>query len=637
MIPFSWLLFFQSILLWQVSQSQVLTGSVFNSQPIQPFICPDNINCTLNCYGSLSCWTAWIIGPANAEPGFEMWNWWTLICDDDVDCTVNCLSDHDCNRVTIIGPRNAQLTLNCLNDGACSCCMTVNASKSTSFIETGFTANIETLIYPSSTPNDGTVWSYYDYYQASAPYICPDNTNCTLNCYGSNSCFWATVIGPSNAELTINCDSSKDVDYPDSQYARNQACPYMNITARNSTKLTINVYNHPDEFSNSIVYAPFNPHSPSEVNTFITCGLVNNRTFTGPIIDVCGLYNNIYSVFGWDTISWSFAHTTGWNTSIYSHSITMHCGPNYVTSCSSEVDWDHYKCQFNQCYGFGPTPPPTAAQGTTTRSPTQYPTMFRTLTGSVFTSPGFEMWNWWTLICDDDVDCTVNCVQSYGCNRVTIIGPRNAQLTLNCLNDAGACSCCMTVNASKSTSFIEAGFTADITTLIPPSTTSNRTTTHNPTTRTPTRSPIAQSETVWSYYDYNQPIQPFICPDNINCTLNCYGSLSCWTAWIIGPANAELTINCDSSKDVDYPTAGYSLREACSEMIIAAQTSTKLTINVFNHPLEFSNNDIYAPNNSHTFDINTFITCGLVNNRTLAGPVMDVCGLDNHIYSVFGW
>eukprot|EP01084_Bolivina_argentea_P045654 84042_1 len=351
-------------------------------------------------------------------------------------------------------------------------------------------------------PNPGSNWIYYDYH--AVPYEglqCIDYQNCTLNCISFLACWYTTIYGPKDATLTINCDSSKDGSGP-----KSEACVKMNINAQNSSQLIVNVYNNDLEFSDNDVYAPYNREiniNQMERDTFITCGIITNLTSNNATYKNCGHLNNIYSVYGLQTVEWTYYHNTSW-------SLVASTGVN-----ASKIHCGQYGVYPNKC----------------------------------------EL-----AVVDINID------REYECNALS--------------NDK---ICNKPVQITK-----------------------------------------------YEYFDYHQPNAPFICPDDIDCILNCYGSLSCWTAVIYGPKNAELTVNCDSSRDIFHTSHEYG----CNSLTIHAENCTKLSINVYNLPYEFSDSIIYAPYASET---STFILCGITTNTTLHGPITHVCGYKNHIYSINGW
>eukprot|EP01084_Bolivina_argentea_P256415 431704_1 len=123
------------------------------------------------------------------------------------------------------------------------------------------------------------------------------------------------------------------------------------------------------------------------------------------------------------------------------------------------------------------------------------------------------------------------------------------------------------------------------------------------------------------------------CNNNVDCIVNCYGNNACDSTTINGPDGAVLTINCDSLFQKHDEEEG----KACSNMIIKADNSTKLYINIHNVDFEFISNKIYVPAHNNNSENNTFITCGVVgvnNNHQLAHYS---CTQNNTIYSVNGW
>ena len=54
------------------------------------------------------------------------------------------------------------------------------------------------------------------------------------------------------------------------------------------------------------------------------------------------------------------------------------------------------------------------------------------LNGSLFTNYQIYGWTNNMIYCDDYIDCTLNCYQSYACYFMSIFGPKNAVLTINC-------------------------------------------------------------------------------------------------------------------------------------------------------------------------------------------------------------
>eukprot|EP01083_Nonionella_stella_P248734 860808_1 len=64
---------------------------------------------------------------------------------------------------------------------------------------------------------------------------CADNSDCILNCYDTWACENATIIGPFNATLTINCNNKN---------GGGMTCYYMTIYAQNSSRLILNDYGY---------------------------------------------------------------------------------------------------------------------------------------------------------------------------------------------------------------------------------------------------------------------------------------------------------------------------------------------------------------------------------------------------------
>eukprot|EP01084_Bolivina_argentea_P320421 555947_1 len=379
-----------------------------------------------------------------------------------------------------------------------------------------FSFSLITLLslFQSTLTQQSYFINYAAYYWSSDTLQCTDYTDCIVNCYSAWSCHSVTIIAPKNAKLTINCDSNFNITGGSSS----GACENINIYAENSTELHINAYNAPYEFFHSTIYTPTNQ---SNVNTFITCGLLGPHNKNAQVTHSCGVGHNIYSINGFETVEWSYGGTAEWSLTSNNPSFPnkMHCGTDYIQLCNKfDVDGFYYRCN-------------------------------NTLS-----------------VCDYD-----------------------------------------------------------------------RSNQPQPTTTTTTTTPTTMSSTEFTYYDYNQPTVPWYCTDFIDCTVNCLGSSACLDATIYGPTNAILTINCDSSRDIDGAAAS-TYGHACSDMIIYAENCSALHINVWNNNEELYNTYIYTPYNPiQPTQTNTFITCGIIGTETSKTVTSYSCGFYNQIYSINGW
>eukprot|EP01084_Bolivina_argentea_P018396 34257_1 len=169
-------------------------------------------------------------------------------------------------------------------------------------------------------------------------YSCIDNIDCILNCYGYWACSGFDWIGPKNAKFIINCNAN----YNGTNNFGSGGCANLNVYAENSSELHINVYNNDDELQNGMIYTPLN----SNINTFIKCGIIGPYN-ANSVTSSCGS-NNIYSKHGWQTVEWTYSGTASWSLQ-YGQYNNMHCGTNYVSSCSgSTVDGFFYRCTNTQ-------------------------------------------------------------------------------------------------------------------------------------------------------------------------------------------------------------------------------------------------------------------------------------------------
>eukprot|EP01083_Nonionella_stella_P297982 1011716_1 len=214
---------------------------------------------------------------------------------------------------------------------------------------------------------------------------CNDFMPCTVNCWGDFSCSGVTINGPINATLTIHCDSTFGGEGQEGV----GSCRHMNVYADNSTTLRINVHNEDWGFFANHIYTP-NTNNPLLTNTFITCGLIEDHNPSTPKTFSCGQLNNIYGLNGWQTVEWSYAGAASWslNQTDPSNPNIMHCGNDYVDSCSGfVVDGFYYRCaQTSSACDYdrssepqSHTSSPTTAQPTAnpiapTSSPTNNPT-----------------------------------------------------------------------------------------------------------------------------------------------------------------------------------------------------------------------------------------------------------------------
>eukprot|EP00484_Ammonia_sp_Unknown_P022767 CAMPEP_0197030392 /NCGR_PEP_ID=MMETSP1384-20130603/9636_1 /TAXON_ID=29189 /ORGANISM="Ammonia sp." /LENGTH=242 /DNA_ID=CAMNT_0042459727 /DNA_START=368 /DNA_END=1096 /DNA_ORIENTATION=- len=185
---------------------------------------------------------------------------------------------------------------------------------------------------------------------------CVDDIDCVVNCYQNNACYGVTIIGPRDANLTINCNSNYQ------QSGQWAACQSMNIYAENSTQLVVNVNNAYAEFWANTVYTP-QPEDPSAptTNTWITCGIIGANNEDTYQQSSCTRQTNLYSVYGWQTVDWTYAGNASWTLTDPS-SNAMHCGEDYLDSCSGlQVFGMLYNCadESSACYS-GPTAMPTA-------------------------------------------------------------------------------------------------------------------------------------------------------------------------------------------------------------------------------------------------------------------------------------
>eukprot|EP01083_Nonionella_stella_P157742 512465_1 len=211
-------------------------------------------------------------------------------------------------------------------------------------------------------------------------YECIDDIDCILNCYATNACGSSTTIGPANAKLTINCNS-----HFDSQTSTQSSCQTLTVYAQNSTELEINVYNENYEFQRNNIYTPISD-LPSTVNTFITCGIIGVNNDKTTKIWSCA-ENHIYSVNGWRSVEWTYYEDTlsSLTNIMPERPNTMHCGTDYLQSCSNwTVDSFYYRCtdQTSECdfnranQTRAPVPAPTQSPTTPSEAPTKSPSAF---------------------------------------------------------------------------------------------------------------------------------------------------------------------------------------------------------------------------------------------------------------------
>eukprot|EP01084_Bolivina_argentea_P320420 555944_1 len=133
-------------------------------------------------------------------------------------------------------------------------------------------------------------------------------------------------------------------------------------------------------------------------------------------------------------------------------------------------------------------------------------------------------------------------------------------------------------------------------------------------------------EYTWDNYILN-------CTDEIDCTINCYTTGACYGISIYGPKSAILTINCNAAYGGSTQYPAYP----CGGTNVYAEDSTQLHINVYNLDMAFNSMVIYTP---ITQNINTFITCGMVDQYTPIPndiPGRSVCGNNNKMYSKYGF
>lgn len=94
-------------------------------------------------------------------------------------------------------------------------------------------------------------------------------------------------------------------------------------------------------------------------------------------------------------------------------------------------------------------------------------TVMSSATSQTFTSYEYYEWSGDTLECDDYLNCIINCYGPTACDRVTIIGPYQATLTINCnslfagFNDFGQACPHITVYAQNSTQLYINAYNAD--------------------------------------------------------------------------------------------------------------------------------------------------------------------------------
>eukprot|EP01083_Nonionella_stella_P312351 1116856_1 len=222
----------------------------------------------------------------------------------------------------------------------------------------------------SVTTTHWWVYSPYEYFDTDL--ICVPYQDCSLNCRAGSACDYATIYGPLNAELTINCNTESSDSHADNE--QGTSCLRLTVHAENSTKLYINVWNENGELADTDIYIPTNPALPVP-NTFITCGIVGyhnlNQQPTDNIPsylpDVCGSadhHNIVYSKNGFESVLWTYDNQSVWALSTEN---TMRCGSNYQYSCSP------LSIQADQTLNCADTQSPCYS-GDETKSPTDQPT-----------------------------------------------------------------------------------------------------------------------------------------------------------------------------------------------------------------------------------------------------------------------
>eukprot|EP01083_Nonionella_stella_P135710 412822_1 len=192
---------------------------------------------------------------------------------------------------------------------------------------------------------------------------CPGDEDCTLNCYETWSCYNSTIVGPSRASLTINCNNKN---------GQGMTCEYMTIYAQNSTKLNLNIYGYQGgaqvDMREANIYTPLVVSSSYSPNTIIKCGLIDPTNPHEAYPERCSYIVNIFSKNGWESVSWSYVEDRRWALTLEDEDVvdaTMFCGVHYEHSCNGwTVDGIYYRCIDTQSicdYHRNGTLPPTPA------------------------------------------------------------------------------------------------------------------------------------------------------------------------------------------------------------------------------------------------------------------------------------
>eukprot|EP01084_Bolivina_argentea_P052603 96621_1 len=192
-------------------------------------------------------------------------------------------------------------------------------------------------------------WVYY-FDQDDTAIQCEDYIDCRINCYGSQSCDFASIIGPKYADLYIVCNSNYDkTDYV------NTACNSMNIYAEQSNNLYIDVYTNKNYQYQSIyqTYKEFfesTTYTPQNGETVIKCGMDEDDGSNNTIL-YCGREHTFYSNNGFESVQWIYSNQSSWQY-LNDHPdciSTMYCGNNWEHHCSGWIIDGHQNRKYYKC------------------------------------------------------------------------------------------------------------------------------------------------------------------------------------------------------------------------------------------------------------------------------------------------
>eukprot|EP01084_Bolivina_argentea_P081861 148226_1 len=174
--------------------------------------CKDDMDCILNCNGSLSCKSVPIIWPSNGTGALE--------CNGDsacanvnfpepspfVDLIVTCDSPYECYHSRIICPKSADCIVKCNEYYACSHTDIQWPLNGTGTLEChGYAA-----CYYAHFPEPPSFENYHilcdDFGTcAYATILCPEFAQCTVECTDDQSCVFAIIQCPTHAECIVKC------------------------------------------------------------------------------------------------------------------------------------------------------------------------------------------------------------------------------------------------------------------------------------------------------------------------------------------------------------------------------------------------------------------------------------------------